>query len=387
MLEHVKELVIAIITIVVVLGLSLVLFNSENIAGQAIANSNSINITISNSQFNPPSINVEVGDRIVFVNLEDRSHKISQIGCTQNCIETNDFDSSAAILVRKSGQIQYTSLTDPLMIGIINSVGDDLVECANNDYDCLIEATSECDFANATFESSGSEDGIDVYSKSETIVIKSENGNCLFVNKLINFSANLDVAYFENLNVTAQAIGLMSSSFDKINLDRDGLEGKSVVCEMSNLAVQRLLISEKLGNGDSSFECDFENELSCFVVDLEGVYSCDILGNVDERINQLSNVPIGAIEASEISKREMKLTFNEEVGVPFFVVVTLYDENDSILSLNKQRFGPVNVGEVIINSNYYDLNLVKKKTAVVYDVLNPQIWKVHLVRDFEVLYN
>lgn len=240
MLEHVKEYVIAVVTIVVIVGMTLLLFSSENIAGQAIANQNVREINVENGQFNPASIEILAGDKVVWYNLENRSHNIVQVGCEDCVINSRDFDDRFEQTFVRVGQVQYISQTDGSMLGVINVLNNENFVCEQGDDLCL----------NETF------------------------------------------------------------------------------------------------------------------------------GNLNKHV----------VEAHDVSKLITKLQVNRDIDVSFWVHITLYDLNNQVLYQSKQKYSPLSIGDVLISSPFYDENLVKKKTAIVYDVLDPQVWKVYLNESFEVVY-
>ncbi len=94
------------------------------------------------------------------------------------------------------------------------------------------------------------------------------------------------------------------------------------------------------------------------------------------------------IVAGEIDKTITRLTALENIEGTFWVSTTLEDGTGKIILFNR-----VLVPSVIKNMNYdfavdypYE-NTIKKKTVLVYDVLDPATWKVHLNETFVKEYN
>jgi hypothetical protein len=128
-------------------------------------------------------------------------------------------------------------------------------------------------------------------------------------------------------------------------------------------------------------------ELSC-----EGNYIKDTVvpcssGNVC--VSGACQERLPSVEAIEHSdKRQIKIKGLEDVTVPFFVSMTLYGENNSVLARSEIKYPHLNEGGTIYSySDYPNENLVKKKEVIVYDVPDPNKWTVFLNETFVMEYN
>ena len=96
-----------------------------------------------------------------------------------------------------------------------------------------------------------------------------------------------------------------------------------------------------------------------------------------------------SLEASEIWGHDyVRIRALEDVTVPFFVIITLFDENNSFLARSEHRYSGLN--------KYYDVNprtyvsntnLIRKKEVIVYDTPDPSTWNVYLNGTYVVEYN
>jgi plastocyanin len=76
-----------------------------------------VTVTISNGQFNPSSIDVQVGDTVVWTNSDDRDHTVVGSGFKSGNLRPG---ASFSFQFTKSGKFSYGSSIYPRMKGAVN---------------------------------------------------------------------------------------------------------------------------------------------------------------------------------------------------------------------------------------------------------------------------
>jgi hypothetical protein len=93
------------------------------------------------------------------------------------------------------------------------------------------------------------------------------------------------------------------------------------------------------------------------------------------------------LNAEDVSKTTTKLFAIENVDKPFWVITTLLDEDGAIILFSKILYPSLEKDQPYDHIvSYPDLDLVKTKKVVVFDVNDPSLWTVYLNETFEVQY-
>jgi hypothetical protein len=96
-----------------------------------------------------------------------------------------------------------------------------------------------------------------------------------------------------------------------------------------------------------------------------------------------------SLEASETGSRDsVQIKVLEDVTVPFFVIMTIFDENKSFLARSETKSPPLNKNNYqyfYVSNNNYDL--IRSKEVIVYDTPDPSTWNVYLNATYVVEYN
>jgi hypothetical protein len=93
------------------------------------------------------------------------------------------------------------------------------------------------------------------------------------------------------------------------------------------------------------------------------------------------------LNAEDVSKTTTKLLAIENVDKPFWVITTLLDEDGTIILFSKILYPSLEKEQPYEHIvSYPDLDLVKTKKVVVFDVNDPSLWTVYLNETFEVQY-
>ena len=96
-----------------------------------------------------------------------------------------------------------------------------------------------------------------------------------------------------------------------------------------------------------------------------------------------------SLEASEVWSHDyVRIRALEDVTVPFFVIMTLFDENKSFLARSEHRYYGLNKNhEVNPRTSVQDTNLIRRKEVIAYDTPDPSTWNVYLNETYVVEYN
>lgn len=82
----------------------------------------------------------------------------------------------------------------------------------------------------------------------------------------------------------------------------------------------------------------------------------------------------------------IRLTALENINAPFNVFTTLLDERNAALVFERRVIAPLAQGETVdIMTTAHD-NVVTSKRIIIYDNPNPAVWTIHLQRPFEIQY-
>jgi hypothetical protein len=93
------------------------------------------------------------------------------------------------------------------------------------------------------------------------------------------------------------------------------------------------------------------------------------------------------LNAEDFSKTTTKLLAVEDVDKPFWVITTLLDEDGVIILFSKILYPSLEKDQPYDHIvSYPDLDLVKTKKLVIFDVNDPSLWTVYLNETFEVQY-